>query len=193
MHHFIVETLLIVGCTHGSSGVYAYICWVAAQVQGENIMHCWHYGGCTKGDHGSWSEYSYNMSLSLSWSLMVSGGLWFFFADLVHIQGEHVLRGSITLCPWCQRGRMKLKILRLPSSPKGEIVGIMVLVWLYVSDVVLDGNTHGMALILIKIKKYAGEQFRRCVPAGMPCRDRVLIRGLPIHEVRTPVHTFQGS
>ena len=39
------------------------------------------------------------MSLSLSWSLMVSGGLWFFFADLVHIQGEHVLRGSITLCP----------------------------------------------------------------------------------------------
>jgi hypothetical protein len=27
------------------------------------------------------------------------GGLWFFFADLVHIQGEHVLRGSITLCP----------------------------------------------------------------------------------------------
>ena len=69
-------------------------------------MHCWHYGGCTKGDHGSWSEYSCNMFLSLSWSLMVSGGLWFFFADLVHIQGEHVLRGSITLCPWCQRGRM---------------------------------------------------------------------------------------
>jgi hypothetical protein len=27
------------------------------------------------------------------------GGLWFFIADLVHIQGEHVLRGSITLCP----------------------------------------------------------------------------------------------
>ena len=29
------------------------------------------------------------MSLSLSWSFMVFGGLWFFFADLVHIQGEH--------------------------------------------------------------------------------------------------------
>ncbi len=99
MHHLIVETLLIVGCTHDSSGVYAYMCWVAAQVQGEHIMHCWHYGGCTKGDHGSWSEYSCNMSLSLSWSFMVSGGLWFSFADLVHIQGEHVLRGSITLCP----------------------------------------------------------------------------------------------
>jgi len=27
------------------------------------------------------------------------GGLCFFFADLVHIQGEHALRGSITLCP----------------------------------------------------------------------------------------------
>ena len=99
MHHLIVETLLIVGCTHDSSGVYAYMCWVAGQVQGENIMHCWHYGGCTKGDHGSWFEYSCNMSLSLSWSFMVSGGLWFFFTDLVHIQEEHLLRGSITLCP----------------------------------------------------------------------------------------------
>ena len=69
-------------------------------------MHCLHYGGCTEGDHGSWSEYSCNMSLSLSWSFMVFGGLWFFFVDLVHIQGEHVLRGSITLCPWCQRGRV---------------------------------------------------------------------------------------
>ena len=88
---------------------------------------------------------------------------------------------------------MSLKFLRLPSSPKGEIVGIMFLVWLYVTDVVLDGNTHGMALNMMRIKKYAGEQFRRCVPAGMPCRDRVQIRGLPIHEVRTPVHTFQGS
>ena len=77
-----------------------------AQVQGEHIMHCWHYGGCTKGDHGCWSEYCCNMSLSLSWSFMVFGGLWFFFADLVYSQGEHVLRGSITLFPWCQRGRV---------------------------------------------------------------------------------------
>ncbi len=70
MRHLIVETLLIVGCTHGSSGVYAYICWVAGQVQGEYIMHCWHYGGCTEGDHGSWSEYSCNMSL---WGLVDYG------------------------------------------------------------------------------------------------------------------------
>ena len=116
------------------------------------------------------------------------GGLWF-FTDL----GEHILRGSITFFPWCQTGRMKLNFLRLPSSPKGEIAGIMDLVWLYVSDVVLDGNPHGMALIWWKIKKYAGEQFRRCVPAVIPCRDRVQIRGSPIHGVRTPVHTFQGS
>ena len=48
---------------------------------------------------------------------------------------------------------MSLKFLRLPSSPKGEIVGIMFLVWLYVTDVVLDGNTHGMALNMMRIKK----------------------------------------
>ena len=39
------------------------------------------------------------------------------------------------------KGENELNILRLPSSPKGEIVGIMILVWLYVTDVVLDGNT----------------------------------------------------
>jgi len=56
----------------------------------------------------------------------------------------------------------ELKILRLPSSPKGEIVGIMILVWLYVTDVVLDGNTlkwqcSDQALKMLKIMKYAGE------------------------------------
>ena len=73
------------------------------------------------------------------------------------------------------------------------LVGIMFLVWLYVTDVVLDGNTHGMAFHLMKIKKYAGRQFRRCVPAGTPCRDRVQLRSLSMHEVRTLVHTLQGS
>ena len=38
---------------------------------------------------------------------------------------QHALRGSITLFPWRQRGRMTLRILGLPSSPKGKIVGIM--------------------------------------------------------------------
>ena len=81
---------------------------------------------------------------------------------------------------------MKLKFVRLPSSPKGEIVGIMFLVWLYVTDVVLDGNSRGKALNLLKIKKYAGNQFRRCIPAGTPCRDRVQIRRPAVQEVRPP-------
>ena len=92
--------------------------------------------------------------------------------------------------PLMSKGEKSLKFLRLPSSPKGEIVGIMLLVWLYVTDVVLDVNTHGKALNMMTIKKYAGEQFRRCVPAGTLCRDRVQTRRLPIHEVRTPsAHT----
>ena len=37
---------------------------------------------------------------------------------------------------------MTWRILRLPSSPKGEIVGIMILAWLYGTGVVLDGNSH---------------------------------------------------
>jgi hypothetical protein len=125
MHHLIVETLLIVGCTHDSSGVYAYMCWVAAQVQGENIMHCWHYGGCTKGDHGSWSEYSCNMSLSLSWSFMVSGGLWFFFADLVHIQGEH------NPLPLMSKGENVAEVFEVAIKSKGGDC------WHYVSGMVI--------------------------------------------------------
>ena len=62
----------------------------------------------------------------------------------------------------------------------------MFLVWLYVTDVVLDGNSRGKALNLLKIKKYAGNQFRRCVPAGTPCRDHVQIRRPVVQEVRTP-------
>ena len=34
-----------------------------------------------------------------------------------------VLRGRMTLCSWWQKGRV---VLLLPSSPKGEIVGIMI-------------------------------------------------------------------
>jgi len=37
---------------------------------------------------------------------------------------------------------MTWRILRLPSSPKGEIVGIMILTWLYDTGVVLDGNSY---------------------------------------------------
>ena len=36
---------------------------------------------------------------------------------------------------------MILRILGLPSSPKGEIVGILAQVWRYGTGVVLDGNS----------------------------------------------------
>jgi len=36
---------------------------------------------------------------------------------------------------------MTLSDLGLPSSPKGEIVGIMTYVWHYDTGVVLDGNS----------------------------------------------------
>ena len=72
-------------------------------------------------------------------------------ADYACTQGEH------NPLPLMSKGESDLVLL--PSSPKGEIVGIMFLVWLYVTDVVLDGNTHGMALNMMRIKKYAGEKF----------------------------------
>jgi len=61
---------------------------------------------------------------------------------------------------------MTLRILRLPSSPKGEIVGIMILVWLYGTGVVLDGNSlkwqnSVQALKMMEIKRFAGETFKR--------------------------------
>ena len=84
------------------------------------------------------------------------------------------------------KGENVAEVLRLPSSPKGEIVGIMFLMRLYVTDVVLDGNTHGKALNMMRIKKYAGEQSRRCEPAGTPCRDHVQTHSYPVQEVRTP-------
>jgi len=56
---------------------------------------------------------------------------------------------------------MMLRILRLPSSPKGEIVGIMILVWLYGTGVVLDGNSFtwqksDQALKMMENKRFAG-------------------------------------
>ena len=39
---------------------------------------------------------------------------------------------------------------------------------------------------MLKIKKYAGEQFRRCVHAGTPRRDRGQTRRSVVQEVRTP-------
>jgi len=73
------------------------------------------------------------------------------FADLVYSQGEHGQhrRAEISACtqgehnplPLMTKGENDFEDLGLPSSPKGEIVGIMVQVWSYGTSVVLDGNS----------------------------------------------------
>jgi len=70
------------------------------------------------------------------------------------------------------KGENELKILRLPSSPKGEIVGIMILVWFYDTYVVLDGNP----LILCREKVHAlscREKFISCREKFISCREKV--------------------
>ena len=62
------------------------------------------------------------------------GGLWFFVADLVHIQGEHVLRGSIPLLPLMSKGENEAEVCEVAIKSKGGDC------WHYGSGVVLDGN-----------------------------------------------------
>ena len=64
----------------------------------------------------------------------------------------------------------------MPSSPKGEIVGIMILVWLYGTGVVLDGNSlmwqiSVQALKIMEIKIPAGNPRRSCGPTGTPTKE----------------------
>jgi len=73
------------------------------------------------------------------------------FADLVYSQGEHGQhnRAEISSCtqgehnplPLMSKGENDFEDLGLPSSPKGEIVGMMVQVWSFGTGVVLDGNS----------------------------------------------------
>ena len=101
MHHLVVESLLIVGCTQGSSEVYAYMCWVVDWSKIE-----WHrFRGsisCIVGIMEEVQKEIMDAGLNITairLYLFHGHGLWFFFADLVYSQGEHVLRGSITLFP----------------------------------------------------------------------------------------------
>ena len=106
MHHLAIESLLIVGCTQGSSEVYAYMCWVADWSKIE-----WHRFRGSISCIVSIMEEVQNeiMDAGLNITaiclyifhghLWCFGGLWFLSTDLVYSQGEHVLRGSITLCP----------------------------------------------------------------------------------------------
>ena len=75
----------------------------------------------------------------------------YLFADLVYSQGEHgqhiraeisaFTQGEHNTLPLMTKGENDFEDLGLPSSPKGEIVGIMVQVWSYGTGVVLDGNS----------------------------------------------------
>ena len=126
-------------------------------------MHCWHYG---EGDLGN----SCNMSLSLSW--------WYVAADLIH-RGSMSLGGAYPL-PLMSKGENEAEVCEVAIKSKGEIVGITF------SGVVLDGNSSGKALSLMKIKKDAGNRFRKCAPAGIPCRNRVQGRRPAVQGVRPP-------
>ena len=101
MHHLVVESLLIVGCTQGSSEVYAYMCWVVNWSKIE-----WHRFrrsiSCIVGIMEEVQKEIMDAGLNIAAIHLYffhGHGLWFFFADLVYSQGEHVLRGSINLCP----------------------------------------------------------------------------------------------
>ena len=79
----------------------------------------------------------------------------------------------------------------MPSSPKGEIVGIMTLVWLYGTGVVLDGNSlkwknYVQDLKMMKNKRFAGASFKRCGPADSPFRKYGHPRRFSVHKVRSP-------
>ena len=61
----------------------------------------------------------------------------------------------------------------MPSSPKGEIVGIMIQVWRYGTGVVLDGNSLKwkisiQALKIIENEIPVGAPTKSCGPAGAP-------------------------
>eukprot|EP00253_Pinus_taeda_P015436 PITA_15436 len=73
----------------------------------------------------------------------------------------------------------------------------MILVWLYDTGVVLDGNSLKwkwsiQALKMMEIKRLAREWFKRCGPAGSPCRRCGHTRRLSVQKLWTPLHTLQG-
>ena len=85
---------------------------------------------------------------------------------------------------------MTLRILGLPSSPKGEIVGIMIQVWHYGTGVVLDGNSlkwqiSVQALKIIENEIPAGEPKKSCGPAGAPNKKCGHTRRYSVQKVRT--------
>jgi len=96
------------------------------------------------------------------------------------------------------KGENEAEVLRLPSSPKGEIVGIMAKVLSLMATHTGDGSLYNRTVAEIddqlsnieENKEYAGTPYKRCGHAGMSYIKCVHTRRLPIHAVRTPsAHT----
>ena len=86
----------------------------------------------------------------------------------------------------------------LPSSPKGEIVGIMAKVLSLMATYSGDGSLYNRTVAEIddqlsnigENKRYAGTPYIRCVHAGQCYIKCVHTRSYPVHGVRTPsAHT----
>ena len=91
--------------------------------------------------------------------------------------------------PSMSKGENELEILRLPSSPKGEVVGIMILVWLYDTYVVLDGNP----LISCREKFIScREKFISCRDHALSCREKFIEKSL-FHVEKKFTHFHVGE
>jgi len=85
-------------------------------------------------------------------------------------------------------------LVLLPSSPKGEIVGIMAKVLSLMATHSGDRSQYFKSAAEIddqlsnieENKGYAGTPYRKCVHAGTPHRKCVHTRSFPVQEVRTP-------
>ena len=82
---------------------------------------------------------------------------------------------------------MKLKFMWLPSSPKGEIVGIMAQV-LSLMATYTDNGSHDSrnGSFIGDIEEDAGNHCSRCATADIPCRVRVQSRRSAFQKVRPP-------
>ena len=90
---------------------------------------------------------------------------------------------------------MTLRILGLPSSPKGEIVGIMTQVWRYGISVVLDGNSLKwkitvQALKMIENEIPAGAPNKSHRPVGAPNERCDIPAGSPNKKCGRQIHTL---
>ena len=92
------------------------------------------------------------------------------------------------------KGENEAEVLRLPSSPKGEIVGIMAKVLSLMATHSGDRSQYFKSAAEIddqlsnieENKGYAGTPYIRCVHAGRCYIKCVHTRSYPVQKVRTP-------